>query len=189
MITDLTEIKNYLKNKEICLLGNARSILRNPKDIDKYEIIIRMNRGVPEGKERFIGSRTDILCTSTQNTNREISQFNPKYVIWMTPNTKLFPYWLEVCHKTFQNPPEDWEELKNFYPYDKLPSTGCITINFLLKHIDFKFLTIYGFDFFKTTSHYNSPNFKQSWHPYEIEEKLIRDMVNARPHAEIINEC
>ena len=116
MRINLIEIQNYLKNKNICLLGNARSILLNKKNIDKYEIIIRLNHGTPQTREEYIGNRTDILFTSTRLSDGEITQFNAKYIIWTSKD-------------------EDWRELKRNYPDKLLPSTGCIVINFLIKHI------------------------------------------------------
>ena len=185
MQTDLTEIQNYLKDKQICLLGNARSILNAPKDIDKYEIIIRMNRGIPNDKEKYIGTRTDVLCTSTRNDTYELRKFNAKYVIWMTKCQKLLG---SGIYNYIQNPPSDWQTLKDKYPTDKLPSTGCIVINFLLRHIQFKTLTIYGFDFFKTGTHYHNM-INQTWHPGEFERQLIMTMLSNRPNVELINEC
>jgi hypothetical protein len=182
MQTNLTEIQNYLKDKQICLLGNARSILNNPKDIDKYEIIIRMNRGIPKGKEKYIGSRTDVLCTSTKNTLYEIHQFNPMFIIWMTKDQNLKNPMIDYY---IQNPPEDWQELKDSYPDKYLPSTGCIVINFLLKHVEFKSLTLMGYDFFCTGTFYHNLK-NQSWHPAEFEEYFIKDMIFPYKNVELI---
>jgi len=185
MITDLTEIKNYLKDKQICLLGNARSILNSPKDIDKYEIVCRMNRGNPKGRERYIGSKTDILFSSTRMSNNEFLRFNTKYVIWMVKALKRVPIYLEKS--IILSPANDWQEMKDKYPEKKLPSTGCLAINFLLKHIEFKSLTIYGFDFFKSGTWYHCLK-HQNWHPAEIEEQIIKEMLTNHKNVEVINE-
>ena len=186
MITDLTEIKNYCKDKNICLLGNARSVLNTQKNIDQYDIIGRMNHGLPKGKEKFIGSRTDILFSSTRLSNSEILQFHSKYMVWMTASIKRLPEYLHSC--TIQNPPEDWQELKDKYSKDKLPSTGCIVINFLLKHIEFNSLTIYGFDhFLKSGTHYHNLK-NQIWHNGEFEKELITSWIKNRQNMKIIYE-
>lgn len=184
MITDLTEIKNYLKDKNLCIIGNAKSILNYPKNIDNsYDIIGRMNHGITKGKETYIGSRTDILFTSTKIYNNEFIQFNPKYVVWMVEDLKRVPKYIE--NSIIRTPPEDWKMMKNQYPTNKLPSTGCLVINFLLKHIEFNSLTIYGFDFFKSGSHYHHL-INQKWHPSEIEEKIITEMIEKHNNVEII---
>ena len=174
MKTDLTELKAYLKDKDICVLGNSRSILYHKKDIDKSEVVCRMNRGVPQGKEEYIGSRTDVVFMSTRYQPEWEKMYNAKYTLWMTECQLLVkPF---VAENAIQNPPEDWRELKAEYPEKMLPSTGCIAINFLLKHIDFKSLIIYGFDFFKSGTWYNSNN-NQPWHPVELEEEIICKML------------
>ena len=173
MQTDLSKLQSYLANKDIVLLGNSRSILTNEKNIDKYDVVCRINRGKPEGKEQFIGSRTDILFLATKMREPAIKQdFNPKFVVWTTECQKLALPW--VMENAIQNPAEDWRELKSNLP--ALPSTGYVTINFLLKHINFKSLTIYGFDFFKSGTWYHNLR-NQKWHCFKEEEKLIKEMI------------
>jgi len=186
MITNLTEISNFLKNKEICLLGNSRSILKNPKNIDSYDIICRINKGVPVGKEQFIGSRTDVLFLATRMEESSIKKFNSKFVVWTTNNKKLQSDW--VKENAIQNPSEDWQELKSLFPNDKLPSTGLVTIQFLIKHADFKKLTIYGFDFFELsgTWYHNLKN--QPWHVGKIEKKLILTWIKEKKNISLIIE-
>ena len=188
MQTNLSEIQNYLKDKQICLLGNARSILNTPKDIDKYEIIIRMNHGLPQSKEKFIGSRTDILCTSTNLGKNEIVSFATKYLMWMTKDKNLIKKNDFINENAIQNPPEDWEALKAFYPQDKIPSTGIIVLKFLLKHIQFKTLSVYGYDHFASGTFYHNLK-NQQWHPCELEKDLFNQMVKRFPNVEVNYEC
>jgi len=134
----LSEIQAFCKDKNICLLGNADSILRRAHNIDSFDIVCRMNRGSPKGKEKYIGSRTDILFTSTGMSGRMIqSEFDPKHLVWMTVCYRLAsPYTLR---NAIQNPTEDWNEL-----YKKLkmnPTTGLMALYFILNtwyntHID-----------------------------------------------------
>ena len=185
MAPTLLDLQTYLKNKTVCLLGNARSILKTPKNIDRYEIIGRINHGLPKGKEQYIGTRTDVLFTSTNISDSEIVQFDAKYVVWITKSKK---YTTEGFRKNaIQNPPEDWQDVKKYYPDDKIPSTGCIVINFLLKHIQFKSLILIGFDFMKTGTHYNN-SLVQSWHPPEIEEQVIKHLIMNRSNVKIMME-
>ena len=185
MKTNLIEIQEFLKNKSICLLGNARSILKNEKNIDKFDVVCRMNRGTPQGKTKYIGSRTDILFISTKFHDNLRCNFNAKYVIWMTKSQGLATKWIK--ENAFQNPPEDWEELKSQFPDEKLPSTGLLSIYFLLNHIDFKSLTIYGFDFFKSGTFYH--NLKEfPWHTGEIEKEIITKWISERDNIRIIRE-
>ena len=180
---NLVEIQEFLKDKEICVLGNATSILNNKKDIDSHEVVCRMNRGVPQGREEFIGSRTDIVFMSTRFRPEWEQQFNAKYIIWCTECQNLASDWIK--ENAVKNPPEDWRALKTIYG-DKLPSTGCIAINFLIKHIEFKKLIIYGFAFMKGGTWYNKM-VDQPWHDSNKEEQVIMNLIKNK-NVEMINE-
>lgn len=183
---NLLELQKYLARKDIALLGNARSILKKEKNIDSHEIVCRMNRGYPQGKEKYIGLRTDILFLSTKiNKERILRGFNPKYVIWMTKSQGLATDWIKKT--ALKNPPEDWEELNKKFPEKKLPSTGILAIQFLLKHINFKSLTIYGFDFFKTGTFYHNL-INQQWHGGNLEKEIIFEWINKKENIKIIIE-
>lgn len=185
MIKDLTKIQHFAENKNIVLLGNSRSILTNEKVIDSFDVVCRINRGKPEGKEKFIGSRTDILFLATRMREPAIKQdFNPNFVVWTTECQNLALPW--VMENAIQNPVEDWRELRNKLP--ALPSTGYVTINFLLKHINFKSLTIYGFTFFDGTGTWYHRLKKPSWHNGDLEKKIILKWTNEKENVRIIKE-
>jgi hypothetical protein len=98
-------------NKNICLLGNSNSILKYPKNIDFYDIICRINRGSPIGREQYIGTRTDILFLATKMEEGIINSiFKPRYVIWTTKDTRLQSEWVKenaiqnwLCNYKFLN--------------------------------------------------------------------------------------
>jgi hypothetical protein len=185
MKNDLTELQLFLKEKDICLLGNARSILNTKKDIDKFEIVCRINRGIPQGREEFIGKRTDVLFTATKIKDELYQKFNAKYVVWTTVCQNLATDWTKK--NAIQNPIEDWKELKFFFPYDKLPSTGLVTLHFLIKHIDFKSLTIFGFDNFATMTYYNSLK-TQPWHLGDLEKEIMLGLIKNKENIKWIIE-
>ena len=179
----LDEIQEFCKDKRICILGNANSVLKKEKDIDSYDIVGRMNRGTPQGKEDFIGSYTDILFLSTHMSGENIRKsFNPRFVVWMTACNRLASSW--VSKNAIQNPKKDWDAL-----YKKLsinPTTGFLTLNFLLKHIDFKSLAIYGFDFFKTKTWYNTRIDSGQKHSGEKEKALFMEMIKNRSNVRFL---
>ena len=179
----LAVIRESCRGKKICLLGNANSILKKKKNVDSFDIIGRMNRGTPRGKESFIGSRTDILFLSTHMSGENIQRsFNPQFVVWMTVCNRLASSW--TLRNAIQNPPEDWDAL-----YEKLsinPTTGIMALNFILRHIDFKSLTIYGFDFFKTKTWYNTRVDSGQKHSGEKEKTLFMKMIKDRPNVRFL---
>jgi len=184
MINNIIEVQEFLKNKNICLLGNSNNILKNPKNIDSYDIICRINRGSPIGKEKFIGSRTDILFLSTKMKDADITKnFNSKYLMWITKDIEKQNNWLE--QNVIKVPSEDWYEVKSILK--TLPSSGCISIYFLIKHIEFNKLDIYGFDFFRSGTWYHNLK-KQTWHNGNLEEQFITNLIKDNPKIQLINE-
>lgn len=179
----LIEIQEFCRDKKICLLGNANSVLDKKRDIDSFDVVGRMNRGTPRGKEKFIGSRTDILFLSTHMSGENVQRsFNPRLVVWMTVCNRLASSW--VLKNAIQNPEKDWNAL-----YDKLsinPTTGMMALNFILKHIDFKSLTIYGFDFFTTKTWYNTRIDSGQKHSGEKEKVLFMNMIKDRKNVRFL---
>jgi hypothetical protein len=183
MITNLATMQLFLKDKSICLLGNSKNILKTPKQIDTYDIVCRINRGTPLHKEEFLGTRTDVLFLATKMEEKTITKdFNPEFVVWTTKSIVLQTDW--VKENAIQNPPEDWQELRD--NLNTLPSTGCVSIVFLLKHIKFATLTIYGFDFFQSGTWYH--NCQQSWHNGTIEEIFITNLIKNDSRIQLIRE-
>jgi len=179
----LAEIQEFCKGKTICLLGNADSVLREKRDIDSFDIVARMNRGKPEGKEEFIGSRTDILFLSTHMSGRDIQKsFKPQHVVWMTICHRLASSW--IMENAIQNPKEDWKMLHKKLSIN--PTTGMMALNFILKHVDFKSLVIYGFDFFATKTWYNTQIDSGQKHSGEKEKVLFLEMIKDRPNVRLI---
>ncbi len=180
MRRSLTEIQEFCRGKRICLIGNADSVLRKKRAIDSFDVIGRMNRGEPEGKEAHIGSRTDIHFLSTHMSEENIyKSFNPRFVVWMTVCHRLASDW--TMRNAIQNPREDWHELHKKLKIN--PTTGMMALNFLLKHIEFKSLTIYGFDFFATKSWYNTEIDDGQKHSGEKEKTLFMEMIAERPNV------
>ncbi len=185
MKQSLLEISALCKDKNICLLGNADSVLRRGKDLDKYDVVCRMNRGYPRGKEAFIGSRTDILFLSTFMEHVKIQgEFDPKFVVWMTICHRLASPW--VMRNAIQNPREDWTALQKKLQIN--PSTGIMALKFMLDHIEFKSLVIYGFDFFATKTWYNTKIDSGQKHSGRKEKMLFMDMIKDKRNVRLIGK-
>lgn len=143
--------QQLLKDKSIALLGNAESVLKKKKDIDKFDIVARCNRGYPKGKEEYIGSRTDVLFLSIPSHDRVIKEeYDPKCIMWCTPLREGMSDWLLANTVSFSL--DDWNDLVIII--GARPSTGCIAITYLVKYVAFKSLTLFGFDFWSTPNWY-----------------------------------
>ena len=61
-----------------------------------------------------------------------------------------------------------------------------MALNFILKHLDFKSLTIYGFDFFTTKTWYNTRVDSGQKHSGEKEKDLFMGMIKDRPNVRFL---
>jgi hypothetical protein len=156
-----------------------------------------MNRGDPRGKEKFIGSRTDVLFLSTRmdeadilkafHTGRKNDFYKAiwPFVIWMTVDSWLASAWIR--EHAILNPWKDWCEL--YLKVGSKPTTGLMAVNFLLKNVEFKNLTIYGFDFFKTPTWYNTqPGYRGPHDPLKDKEAVL-GLIEGHPNVRLIDEA
>ena len=57
----IKELKKLIDKKKVCVFGNAESVLNKKRNIDSYDVIIRMNYGYPRHEVyEQIGTRTDV---------------------------------------------------------------------------------------------------------------------------------
>jgi len=118
-------IHKITKNKDVAIVGNAKSIFNEKRDIDKHEVVIRLNRGFPKDG---IGTRTDILGTSFGLTQDEIKQYSPKAILWCTPRHENMTDYLKQVAYIF--PKSSWVNLES--RINARPSTGLMTIYYVL---------------------------------------------------------
>lgn len=164
-----------LKDKNVAIIGNAESVLSRKKEIDnKHDVIVRMNRGFPKGKEEYIGSRTDILATSLPLSEQDIKEnYNPKFIVWCTPKKELMTTYLRM--NSIYYPIVNWNVL-----YSTLcarPSTGCMIFDFIYNYRNFKSLHLYGFDFWATNNWYTN-RIHLAQHDPNQEKKYILSTLN-----------
>jgi len=154
------------KHKNILLIGSASSVFDRERDIDsKYDVIVRLNRGVPTGKEKFIGSRTDVLFLSCNITEEMLREFNSDCVILASPKR-----W-DADKNNF--PITYWSTL--FYLLNARPSTGIMAFYFLI-HMHIKSLGFIGFDFMNTPSWYTNVS-RVGPHNYDAECAYFNFMI------------
>lgn len=167
-------LKSYLKDKSIAVVGNARSIFSkiNGKEIDNHDIVIRFNFGYPV-YPRAQGTKTNILFMAfavSDEVNVEV--FNPDFVLYRRKCKKMVKNRLIYKQERYHNIQremggKDWRKNR--------PSSGYMMIK-LLKECDSKIpIDIYGFDWGRTQTFYNDPNYKTP-HNYGYEECKIQKM-------------
>ena len=166
--------KNLIKDKDVCLVGNAKSLFRkySGKKIDAHDVVVRFNKGLPK-KTRAQGERTDILFLAYLADKIEVEKFDAKVVIFRRGQFKK-PDISGYIYK-----PKRFDSAKLKIQQKKVdgegsnPSSGFLMIELLLD-VGAGHITLYGFDWGKTPSYYNTPE-DGKIHNYRAEEKIIRD--------------
>lgn len=179
------------KTKEtIAIVGNGELSKNYGKEIDKADIVIRINGAKIDGFEKKIGKRTDILCLVGEtalsykrafgNIDKKVlndadsiifsgKKKNPEYE--KTLGKEMYIYmgpeiYTKLCKK-----------IDKLLVLDKLPSTGINLLchyYMLYKYDDTK-INVYGFDCFET-GHYYAVNDRKpgQFHNLDMESKLIK---------------
>ena len=164
---ELVELQYYMKDKTIALIGNGNRILEaaNGKLIDSHDIVIRINGGVPiqQNLSDFIGTRNDIWSVNQDAASYINKGKDAKYILRLNPlgdnildseQLKMLNLFTNIYY-AFGKQQKQIKKLRDRPPFNtrykknKKPSTGAWTLEFLAKNIDFKYISLFGFDFFK----------------------------------------
>lgn len=184
MSNTLEEIQKYCKNKSVVIVGNSSSIFKkdNGKFIDSHNIVVRINYAIPIKKEFYnkLGTKTNIYIAgiSDSDTVRKlIKNIKLNYILKLTPWNK------ELSGKNiYIENNKNYNKIKSNFGTSK-PSSGCLAINFFKENIEFKSLSIIGFDFFKS-SDTNKRNIFKSYlykdHDPNLEYNFITNLLNSK---------
>lgn len=167
-------LREFIKDKDIALVGNAKSIFkkRSGQKIDAHDIVVRFNKGLPK-KPGCQGKRTDILFLAYLADKVDAEKFDAEFIIFRRgmfrkPDVSGLIYKekrMEAAKLKIQEHKKDGEGSN--------PSSGFLMIELLLD-VGVKNITLYGFDWGKTKTFFNKPDYKTP-HNYRAEEEIIRD--------------
>jgi len=165
----LEDLFSYTQGKDICLIGNSKTILDKPKDINSHDVVCRINQAFPDKGDfsKQIGTKTDILFLGGIFKNTK--QIDTPFKVWSTGR------YMGIKEKgavLFGD--EALEDLRK--ELGSNPSTGCIAFYFIYKYLAFKSLTLYGFDFYKTESWERKGIFGN--HDYKKEEHYVNGIMS-----------
>lgn len=167
----MLDIAEYLKNKNVIVVGPSNHIKYYGRLIDSYDVVIRLNMGypVPEAIQIDYGCRTDILFTSTGVVQHFLSEKNntlPKFIVCVNPKNSLLPP--DNLYKTISWCQENnivqyfyngnWSFIMEDFPFHdafekihKNPTTGICVLNFAKNHA--KSVLVVGFSFYMFPCH------------------------------------
>lgn len=169
------EIKSLIYGRDIALVGNSRKVLGKTFDVDKHDVVIRMNGAwkLPRKLQKSVGKRIDLMCMSAHR--REIDSIVKvvPLTMWMSPKNRdmLSEESKQLMHFY---PVASWEEL--FTKIGSRPSTGCMVVDMISNIIGDGHLTLYGFDFFEGDSWHTQYSWKERF------KKLLGQDVYTNPH-------
>jgi lipopolysaccharide biosynthesis glycosyltransferase len=161
---NLKDIKDYVCGKSVAIVGNAKSIFdkNNGAEIDAHDIVMRFNLGVPRN-EAAQGSKKDILITARGKENPFIDEFKATFIVKRIKHLAVnTPYFFAKKDRLRMKHNGVWS------------SSGFYGLNLILSS-DPKSIDLYGFDFERTPTYYNAPDFKTE-HNFNYEEKYIKDL-------------
>ena len=169
------EIKSLIHNCDIALVGNSRKVLGKTFDVDKHEVVIRMNSAwkLPKKMQASVGKRIDLMCMSGHKKEMDSIVKAVPLTMWMSPKNRdvLSDDAKELIHFY---PIEMWEEL--FTKIGARPSTGCMVVDMISGLIGDGHLTLYGFDFFEGDSWHTRYSWKERF------KMLLGQDIYTNPH-------
>lgn len=169
----LSGLKEFFNNKSVAIVGNAESVLSKNfgDEIDKHDVVIRINKGFPSKNKLALGTKTTVLFLACTLTPYELAQFNAAFTVRRS----------KLCHNIcdFNCSKEDRARLIQEGNYlrklehkKSQPSTGFLAINFVLS-TNYNKLDLYGFDFFATPTYYNPKGYKTLHNGNKEQEKIL----------------
>lgn len=151
-----------ITGKSVAIVGNAKSLFdkKYGEEIDNHDVVIRFNKGFPNNKESQ-GEKTTIVMLACEISKPDREFYKAKYIITRS--------------KFYENNADFVISNKDRYLLaEKLgsqPSTGFIAIDMCLT-AGAKSIDLYGFDFEKTPTFYNSEGYKTQ-HDYKKEKEIV----------------
>lgn len=160
----LQDFKIFMRGQSVAIVGNSVNILKQNYGslIDAHDRVIRFNKGWPDRNPAALGSRTNYLFLACTLTNAELQRFGN-----CTTTIKRSPLCKNTCAYSVEA--QDRRQLKQG---SSQPSTGFIAINLALA-ADAKKISLFGFDFFKSPTYYNEPNYKTLHNGFAEAHKVL----------------
>ena len=160
---ELQELQSYMEGKTIALIGNGKCILNRPygKLIDSHDIVIRFNWALETRLDRWpdnVGTKFNVYVFAIRSAGKLRQIINrgvlkDKDFVIRTRHDDSYYLDAKVRKRILYYSGDEFREsISNEFFINKEPSTGAMTVQFLLDCVDFKSISLFGFDFFETSA-------------------------------------
>lgn len=170
----LYSVQKLVEGKNVLLVGNSIMALQREQGelIDSYDIVVRFGKGVPEGKEKYIGAKTDIWCTGGFRTALRDKFPDAKEVIFNQASKIKGGIDLPEFEHTLMYTEDEVDEINRMHGQtgNKRLSTGAIAAYFFHNKVKTQStLTFINFDMFSYQTKFfakpwQRPELAGSWH-------------------------
>ena len=169
------KLSDLVKSKNVLLVGNSKSLLEkdNSKLIDSYEFVIRFNLSIGHLHKYSIGNKCDAwiyamcrehVCESTYNNAKNKPKVCVRYGAPLPlGETNII---LDVV--------KDDVRKEVGVSSDLHPSTGIVTLYYLLNKARCESISMIGFDSFKKSNFYSSSHRAHLCHNLDAESEYIK---------------
>lgn len=184
----LSELQEMVEGKCVAVIGNAISLIdaNLGPNIDKFDVISRINQGFPQKHPTHLGIKTDVWTNNQVMPLTPIREMGVKFHMYAAPYNEdpAANYFYQQKHNS------EYDEYCRGWSIDRdllhrihrklgyKSSSGLRTIMVYYELCKPASITLFGFDFLKTYSWYwahyrdfHSPN-----HCGSAEEKFLRDL-------------
>ncbi len=174
-----SEILEWLSDRRVALVGNARSLAGKEQgdEIDGADIVIRLNVA-PIPSPRTHGARTDWLAMSIPVEDEVIAERGPRLLMWMTPKRKRLPWRIARDERFALLPVNRAVQLRD--AMGSRPTTGALAID-LLARSGLKTARLHGFDFFASQSLTGSRAARDVPHDFAAEKARVEALLASDP--------
>lgn len=170
-------LSNLVKDKDVLLVGNSSSLLKkdNSDLIDSFEFVVRFNLSISHLHSYSIGRKCDawIFAMCRDNVIRrtyEGAKIKPKVCVRYGKPFDIG----EVNINLDVNKNDVRKEIG--INQDVHPSTGIVTIWYMLNKAKPKSLSLIGFDSFKSSNFYTKSNNAHLCHNLDAEAAYLRQI-------------
>jgi len=176
----ILKFKEICNDKKIIVVGNSEFKNKHGSLIDSYDVVIKFNHGAVFGQDKpeYFGKK----CTIWNYAMNDERVCYNKYKEFKEKPDHIIR-WGHVKHPNLQfsltmsvnyNISNELNIAKHKYP-----SSGIVMIHYIANNIQYKELSIVGFDSFKTVNFYekNKKNRAIRWHESNKESDYINKLV------------